>query len=60
MIQNQYQIMESILSQEQTVDVIQARDNDVLIRTPDDKWLAIPMIEKSDIEISTEIIEKKI
>lgn len=30
-IQQQYQIMQNILNQEQTVDVIQARDNDVLI-----------------------------
>lgn len=58
-IQEQYQIMQNILSQEQTVDVIQARDNDVLIRTPDEKWIVVPMIEKDDIEFSTEIIEKK-
>jgi hypothetical protein len=58
-IQEQYQIMQNILSQEQTVDVIQARDNDVLIRTPDEKWIVVPMIEKEDIEFSSEIIEKK-
>jgi len=58
-IQEQYVALENIINQQQTVDVIQARDNDVLIKTPDDKWLVIPMIEKSDITFANEIIEKK-
>lgn len=58
-IQQQYQIMQNILNQEQTVDVIQARDNDVLIKTPDDKWIVVPMIEKEDIIFPVEILEKQ-
>ena len=58
-IQQQYQIMQNILNQEQTVDVIQARDNDVLIKTPDDKWIVVPMIEKDDIIFPIEILEKQ-
>lgn len=58
-IQHQYQIMQNILNQEQTVDVIQARDNDVLIKTPDDKWIVVPMIEKEDIIFPVEILEKQ-
>ncbi len=58
-IQEQYQIIQNIIKQEQTVDVIQARDNDVLIRTPDDKWIIVPMIEKKDIEFSSQFIEKQ-
>lgn len=58
-IQQQYQIMQNILNQEQTVDVIQARDNDVLIKTPDDKWIVVPMIEKDDIIFPNEILEKQ-
>jgi len=51
--------IENIIKNEQTVDVIQARDNDVLIKTPDGKWLVIPMIAKNDIEFSNQIIEKQ-
>jgi len=58
-IQSQYQIMQNILNQEQTVDVIQARENDVLIKTPDDKWIVVPMIEKDDIIFPNEIIERQ-
>ncbi|QWB95625.1 hypothetical protein KHQ89_06645 [Mycoplasmatota bacterium] len=59
LVQTQYQSIQNIINQQQTVDVIQARDNDVLIRTPDEKWIVVPMIEKEDIEFSSEIIEKK-
>lgn len=58
-IQTQYQTVQTMIDQQQSVDVIQARDNDVLIMTPDGKWLVIPMIEKNDIEFSSEIIEKQ-
>ena len=58
-VQEQYLELENIINQQQTVDVIQARDNDVLIKTPDDKWLVIPMIEKEDISFANEIIEKQ-
>lgn len=58
-VQEQYISLENIINQQQTVDVIQARDNDVLIKTPDDKWLVIPMIEKEDITFASEIVEKK-
>lgn len=58
-INQQYQTMQNILNQEQTVDVIQARDNDVLIKTPDDKWIVVPMIEKDDIIFPNEILEKQ-
>lgn len=58
-IQQQYQIMQNILNQEQTVDVIQARDNDILIKTPDDKWIVAPMIEKDDIIFPYEILDKQ-
>lgn len=57
-INQQYQTMQNILNQEQTVDVIQARDNDVLIKTPDDKWIVVPMI-KNDIIFPNEILEKQ-
>lgn len=56
-VQDQYQILENIINQHQSVDVIEARDNDVLIMTPDGKWIVIPMIEKDDFEFSDEIIE---
>jgi len=58
-INSQYQTLQNIIELEQTVDVIQARDNDVLIKTPDDKWLVIPMIDSSYIIFSDTIIETK-
>lgn len=51
--------VKQMIIQEQTVDVIQARENDVLIKTPDDKWIVVPMIEKDDIVFPNEIIERQ-
>jgi hypothetical protein len=58
-IQDQYTTIQNLISQEQNVDVIQARDSDILIRTSDDKWLIIPMINSSDITHSANIVEEQ-
>jgi hypothetical protein len=58
-VQTQYQDLQNIINQQQSVDVIEARDNDVLIMTPDGKWIVVPMIENSDIMFSSDIIEQK-
>lgn len=58
-VQEQYLSIQSIINQQQSVDVIEPRDNDVLIMTPDNKWIVVSMIEKIDFDFSGEIIEEQ-
>lgn len=51
--------IETVINNQQSVDVIEAREKDVLIKTSDGKWIVVPMIEKEDIEFSSQITEKK-